>query len=62
MSDTPRSMAREDLFKLDWLQTAQLSPDASQIAYTVSHIEGKEGEEKEYSTIYLLDVATGTGR
>ncbi|MCB9459725.1 MAG: S9 family peptidase [Anaerolineaceae bacterium] len=62
MSDTPRSMAREDLFKLDWLQTAQLSPDASQIAYTVSHIEGKEGEEKEYSTIYLLDVATGTSR
>ena len=62
MSDTPRTMQREDLFKLDWLQTAQLSPDGQKVIYAVSHIEGEEDKEKEYSTLYLLDVKTATSR
>lgn len=68
MSQSPRVMTKEDLFKLQWLQTAQLSPDGTQVVYTVTHVETAKDddkdkqdkpEEKEYSTIYLLDIASG---
>jgi len=62
MSDTPRVLTVDDLFKFEWLQTGKLSPDGTQVAYTVSHIEGEKGEEKEYSTLYLLDIESGTSR
>ncbi len=51
-----------DLFKFEWLQTGKLSPDGKQVAYTVTHIEGKKGEEKEYSTLYLLNRTAGKSR
>lgn len=56
----------DDLFKLKFLQDAQLSPDGKRAAYVVSHItEGdkeSEEEEKEFSTICLLDLETGEKR
>ena len=57
-----RVITIDDLFKLQWLQTAQLSPDGTQVAYTVTHIAGEGDEQKEYSTLYLLDIDTGKSR
>lgn len=62
MSDETRVMTIDDLFRFEWLQTGKLSPDGTQVAYTVSHIEGEKGEEKEYSTLYLLDIDSGKSR
>ncbi|GAB5493230.1 MAG: S9 family peptidase [Phototrophicaceae bacterium] len=62
MSDMPRVMTIDDLFKFEWLQAGKLSPDGTKVAYTVTHIEGEKGEEKEYSTLYLLDITSGNSR
>lgn len=57
-----RVITLDDLFKLQWLQSGQLSPDGTQVAYTITHIAGEGDEQKEYSTLYLLDIATGNTR
>ncbi|MEO1288874.1 MAG: S9 family peptidase [Chloroflexota bacterium] len=62
MSDSKKTLVVDDLFEFQWLQTGQLSPDGKKVAYTVSHIAGDEGEEKEYSTLYLYDIASETTR
>jgi dipeptidyl aminopeptidase/acylaminoacyl peptidase len=62
MPDTARVMNKEDLFSLDGLQAAQLSPDGSKAVYVVSHIDTEKEEAKEYTTIYLLDMVSGTSR
>jgi len=60
MSDSPRVMHKDDLFELQWLQGAEFSPDGRQVVYTRSHVDAQE--EQEYTTIYVLDVASGTSR
>lgn len=62
MSDTPSVITKDVLFKFEWLQTGKLSPDNSKVAYTVTHIAGDTDEEKEYSTLYLHDLANNTTR
>jgi dipeptidyl aminopeptidase/acylaminoacyl peptidase len=68
MVDFKRVITKDDLFKFSWLQGAKLSPDGKYAIYTVSHIEenvrGKDGknEDKEYLTLYLLDLNTGASR
>jgi len=47
----------EDLFHLKFLKGAQLSPDGSTVAYTLSHIN--ISEDKEYTTLWLLSLETG---
>ena len=62
----PRTIDLDDLFRLKFLQGAQLSPDGKTVAYAVSHVEkdkaNKEEEEKEYVTIWLLSLETGDAR
>src|SRR5688572_25273418 len=62
MNQAPRSLQKEDLFRFQWLQAGQLSPDGSKAIYTLSHIEGEAGKEEEFSTLYLFDIATGQSR
>ncbi len=45
----------QDLFDLDFLQDAQLSPDGSTVAYAVLTVDSVTDEE--HSTLYLLDIA-----
>src|SRR5262245_29061525 len=61
-----RTVRPEDLFRLRFLQGAQLSPNGKTIVYAVSHIESEKttaaqqaAEEKEYVTLWLLSVETG---
>ena len=53
-----RTIQPEDLFNLRFLNGGKLSPDASQVVYTVSQINAEQ--DKEYSTIFLLDLGTGS--
>jgi len=48
------------LFRLRFLQEAQLSPDGRTIAYTVSHVDAEK--EEEYVAIWLLSLETGESR
>ena len=59
MSKT-RTIQREDLFELQFLNGGDLSPDGSQVVYCVNKINADE--DKEFSTIYLLDITTGKTR
>ncbi len=53
-----RAMQPQDLFNLRFLNGGKLSPDASQVVYSVSQINAEE--DKEYVTIYLLDLERGS--
>ena len=55
-----RTIQQDDLLNLRFLNGAALSPDASKIIYTVNKIDAED--DKEYSTLYLLDLALGDGR
>lgn len=67
-----RNFEHEDLFKMKFLQGGRFSPDGQRVVYTVSHVEkvagkanGKSqnnGEEKEFVTIWLLNLETGEHR
>jgi len=53
-----RAIQPEDLFNLRFLNGGKLSPDASQVVYAVSQINAED--DKEYVTIYLLDLERGS--
>lgn len=53
------SVQLEDLFQLEFLQDAQLSPDGKSVVYSVMSVNE---EDIEHSTIYLLSLATGESR
>lgn len=58
---TPRVMQPDDIFdNLRFLQGGELSPDGTLLAYSVSHVVKDDNEE--FTTLYLLDVATGNVR
>jgi dipeptidyl aminopeptidase/acylaminoacyl peptidase len=68
-----RTVELDDLFRLKFLQGAQLSPDGKTVVYAVSHVEkdkekaGKDDqkedvEDKEYVTLWLLSLETGESR
>ena len=59
MSDI-RTIQREDLFHLRFLNGGVLSPDQSKAAYCVVEIDAED--DKEYSAIHLLDCASGNSR
>ena len=55
-----RTVTPEDLFRLQFLQDARLSPDGKLIAYSLSHVD--TANDQEYCTIWLLAPATGQAR
>lgn len=55
-----RNIADADLFRLRFLQAARLSPDGRQVVYGIGHVDAEE--EKEYHTLWLLEVASGETR
>lgn len=55
-----RSVEPADLFRLQFVHSAALSPDGRQVAYTVSHSDLEA--EKEYMAIWLTDLQTGHSR
>ena len=52
-----RTIQQEDLLNLHFLNGAALSPDASKVIYSVSKMDADD--DKEYSTLYMLDLASG---
>ncbi|GAC1386105.1 MAG: S9 family peptidase [Herpetosiphon sp.] len=58
----------QDLFQLRFLRGGQLSPDGRTVVYPVSEVRSEANAssdketEKEYITLYLLDLATGGSR
>ena len=55
-----RTIQPEDLFNLRFLNGGRLSPDLSQAAYSVVHVDGEQ--DKEFSTINLVDIAGGSAK
>ena len=55
-----RTIQKEDLFELQFLNGAALSPDGSQVIYSVANVNAEKN--KEFSTLYLLDIASGAPR
>jgi dipeptidyl aminopeptidase/acylaminoacyl peptidase len=60
VSESTRPVEKDDLFRFKFLQNAKLSPDGTKIVYAVTHVDTKE--DKEYSTLWLMDTATGAAR
>lgn len=59
MTET-RSMIKDDLFHLKWLQGGLFSPDGSKVLYVVYQVDPET--EAETSTLFLLDVVSGVSR
>ena len=64
-----RSIKPEDLFRLKFLQGAQVSPDGRSAVYATSHIgpdkdasEDDPDARKEYVALWLIDLAGGEAR
>jgi Tol biopolymer transport system component len=64
-----RPVRPEDLFRLQFLQGAKLSPNGKTIVYAVSHVESEKAtatkqtvEETEHVALWLLSVETGKTR
>ena len=57
MSESVRTISPDDLLRLKFLNGGKLSPDKSQVICYVNHID--PDKDKEFSTIYRLDVASG---
>ncbi|MCY3867214.1 MAG: S9 family peptidase [Chloroflexi bacterium] len=55
-----RTMQKEDLFELRFLNGGALSPAGGRVAYSVNKIDAKA--DKEFSTMFLLDIAAGETR
>lgn len=55
-----RTMQKEDLSELRFLNGGALSADGERVVYCVNKINAED--DKEYSTIYLLDIASGETR
>ena len=55
-----RTIRKEDLFDFHFLNGAALSPDGSSVIYFASKIDPEA--DKEFSTIYLLDITSGETR
>ncbi len=63
MSQSKQILTEADFFKFQWLQGAKFSPDGKKIVYSISHISAdKDKKEKEFISLYLLDVASGNTR
>ena len=59
-SDTQRTVQPEDLFQLQFLQDAKLSPSGKRVAYCISHVDTAQDEE--YCAIWVLSPQTGKAR
>ncbi len=55
-----RTLQKEDLCQLRFLNGGALSPDGERVVYAVNKINAED--DKEYSTIYLHDIASGKTR
>lgn len=55
-----RTIQPDDLLNLRFLNGGALSPDASKVIYTVNKINAED--DREYSTLYLLDLTSGDAR
>lgn len=55
-----RTLQKEDLCQLRFLNGGALSPDGERVVYAVNKINTED--DKEYSTIYLQDIASGETR
>jgi dipeptidyl aminopeptidase/acylaminoacyl peptidase len=55
-----RTMQPDDLFEMQFLNGGKLSPDGIKVIYYVNHVDTEA--DKELSTIYLFNIATGETR
>jgi dipeptidyl aminopeptidase/acylaminoacyl peptidase len=65
MTKESRTLEADDLFRLKFLQDGRLSPDGTQVIYTVTHVaigDDDDEEDKELSTIWRLSLDTGETR
>jgi dipeptidyl aminopeptidase/acylaminoacyl peptidase len=57
-----RTIQPEDLYELEFVQEARLSPDGKTVVYGITGVR-REGEKaEEYSAIWLLSLETGQRR
>jgi dipeptidyl aminopeptidase/acylaminoacyl peptidase len=54
-----RPIEPADLFRLEFITDARLSPDGKHVVYTISHVDAEE--EKEFCALWLLSLQDGSG-
>ena len=59
-TSSSRPIEPADLFRLKFIQAAQLSPDGKSVVYAVSHIDPEK--EKEFVTLWHMPLETGATR
>src|SRR5215831_11661914 len=59
-STKPRPAQPDDLFRLKFIQGAQLAPDGRSVVYAVSHVG--DDQEQEFVTLWLLSLESGAAR
>ncbi len=60
MPQDKRTVVPEDLFRLKFISTAELSPDGKRVAYAITHTDTEQ--DKDFSAIWVLDIASGETR
>ncbi len=62
MSETieKKTVQKDDLFKLKFIQGAVLSPDGKKAVYSVERVDAKE--LKAYTSLWMLDIESGESR
>ena len=61
-SQVGQTVQPEDLYELNFIQEAQLSPDGQMVAYALTAVRNDGETEEEYSAIWLLSLETGERR
>jgi Tol biopolymer transport system component len=56
----PRGMTADDLFRIQWVSDARLSPDGRTVAFTVTRLDHEEDDYR--STIWTVPAAGGEPR
>lgn len=60
MNNNNRTIKPDDLFRLNFLQDAKISPDGRSVVYVVSNVDSVKNEE--YATIWLQSLESGESR
>jgi len=55
-----RCMEKADLFRMQFISEARLSPDGKRVVYGISHVDAEK--EEEHAALWMLDIASGKSR
>ena len=60
MSQSTRPYEKEDVFRMKWLHSAEMSPDGSQVVYALSEYDAED--DKDYTNLWLKSLTDDSQR